>query len=121
MTALIATAMLAGAWFGQAQADEPDADTVSAAAEAPYTPVMARVRLTYYVGGGVTYSGQQTYMGSTACSWNYPLGTAFTFRDGERVVCNDRGMLGSSGWLDVFRRPDLATKYGAYATVEVEP
>lgn len=117
MSVLLAAMLL----IGQAQADEPSDETVSAAAEASYTPVVARVRLTYYVEGGVTYSGQQTYMGSTACSWNYPLGTRFVFRDGEVVTCNDRGMLGSAGWVDVFRQPALAAKYGAYAMVEVEP
>ncbi len=86
--------------------------------------VRARVRLTYYVEAGRTYSGQQTYAGSTACSWNWPIGTRFVFRDGETVVCNDRGMLGSGnpiGWLDLWRRPDLVRKYGDYATVEVLP
>jgi hypothetical protein len=28
-------------------------------------------------------------------------------------------MLGSTGWLDLWRRPDLARIYGAYVTVEV--
>jgi len=80
-----------------------------------------RVRLTYYTLTGRTYSGGQTYPGSTACSWNFALGTRFVFRDGETVVCNDRGLLGSSGWLDVWGNPGLVRKYGAYATVDVVP
>lgn len=83
--------------------------------------VTARVRLTYYNEAGRTYSGQQTYAGSTACSWNWPIGTRFVFRDGELVTCNDRGILGWSGWLDVFRQPWLAAKYGQYADVQVLP
>jgi hypothetical protein len=82
---------------------------------------VARVRLTYYVEGGLTASGGRTYAGSTACSYNWPFGTQFRFPDGEVVTCNDRGMLGSVGWLDVFRRSDLAARYGPYATVEVLP
>jgi hypothetical protein len=81
----------------------------------------ARVRLTHYVESGTTYGGGHTYPGSTACSWNWPLGTRFQFPDGEVFTCNDRGLLGSSGWLDLFRRPDLAAAYGPYATVTVLP
>lgn len=94
-------------------------DSVEAVSEPESEPTMARVRLTFYQESGRTYSGQQTYAGSTACSWNYRLSTRFIFRDGESVVCNDRGLLGDSGWLDVFRRPDLAEKYGQYTVVEV--
>lgn len=80
---------------------------------------IARVRLTYYVEGGVTYSGQQTRPGTTACSWNWPIGTRFRFPNGEVFTCIDRGHLGSSGWLDLWRRPDLARLYGSYVVVEV--
>ena len=78
-----------------------------------------RVRLTYYVEGGVTYGGGRTYPGSTACSWNFPLGSRFRFPHGEVFTCNDRGLLGSSGWLDLWRRADIARAYGPYVTVEV--
>jgi hypothetical protein len=40
---------------------------------------------------------------------------------GETVICNDRGLLGSSGWLDLFARPDLVRRYGPYANVQVVP
>lgn len=80
-----------------------------------------RVRLTYYNEAGVTYSGGRTYPGSTACSWNYRLGTRFRFPNGEVFTCNDRGRLGDAGWLDLFRRPDLARAYGPYVAVEVLP
>ena len=81
----------------------------------------ATVRLTYYVEGGQTASGGRTYAGSTACSYNFAFGTQFRLPDGEVVTCNDRGMLGASGWLDLWRRPDIAHAYGPYATVEVLP
>lgn len=81
----------------------------------------ARVRLTFYVESGRTYSGQQTYAGSTACSWNWPIGTRFRLPNDEVVTCVDRGRLGSSGWLDLWRRADLARDYGPYALVEVLP
>ena len=80
-----------------------------------------RVRLTYYVEYGVTASGGHPYAGSTACSWNFAIGTRFRLPDGEVFTCNDRGLLGSSGWLDLWRRPDLARAYGPYASVEVMP
>lgn len=81
--------------------------------------VYVDVRLTYYVEDGTTYGGGHTYYGSTACSTNFELGTEFELPDGEHLVCNDRGMLGSTGWLDVWRRPDLARMYGDYVTVRI--
>lgn len=80
---------------------------------------MARVRITYYQESGRTYSGQQTYAGSTACSWNWPLYTRFLLPDGEVLTCIDRGRLGDLGWLDVWRQPSLVSKYGPYVDVEV--
>jgi hypothetical protein len=80
-----------------------------------------RVRLTYYTLTGTTYGGGRPYVGSTACSWNFRLGTRFVLPDGETVICNDRGLLGSSGWLDLFARPDLVRRYGPYASVQVVP
>jgi len=88
----------------------------------PAPGLSARVRLTYYVEGGRTYSGGKTYAGSTACSWNFALGTRFMLPNGETFVCNDRGLLGGApGWLDLWRRPDLVKRYGPYATVTVVP
>ena len=78
-----------------------------------------RVRLTHYVEAGVTYGGGRTYQGSAACSWNFAMGTRLRLPNGETFVCNDRGLLGSSGWVDLWRRPDLTRVYGAYVTVEV--
>jgi len=80
-----------------------------------------RVRLTFYVEYGVTASGGHPYAGSTACSWNFAIGTRFRLPDGETFICNDRGLLGSSGWLDLWRRPDLVRAYGPYAAAEVLP
>jgi len=80
-----------------------------------------RVRLTYYNESGLTASGGRTYPGSTACSYNFAFGTRFRFPNGEVFTCNDRGHLGSVGWLDLFRRPDLAIRYGPYVTVEILP
>jgi len=103
-----------------------DAATYVASEKKPVATAAAasrtvRVRLTYYVEYGVTASGGHPYAGSTACSWNFPFGTRFRLPDGEVFTCNDRGLLGSSGWLDLWRRPDLARAYGPYATAEVVP
>jgi hypothetical protein len=81
----------------------------------------ARVRLTHYVEYGVTYGGGHPYDGSTACSWNWPLYTTFVFPDGETFVCNDRGLLGNTGWLDLWRRPDVVRRFGPFTTVQVIP
>jgi hypothetical protein len=83
---------------------------------------LLRVRLTYYTyNSGVTYSGQKTYIGSAACSWNIPLGARVRLPNGPTLVCNDRGLLGSTGWIDVYGQPDLVRAYGDYATVEISP
>jgi hypothetical protein len=82
---------------------------------------VAHVRLTYYVEDGLTYSGGRPYSGSTACSWNFAIGTRFRLPNGDVFVCNDRGLLGSSGWLDLWRQPALARSYGPYVDVEVLP
>jgi hypothetical protein len=87
----------------------------------PATGWLTRVRLTYYTITGITYGGGRPYVGSTACSWNFRLGTRFMLPSGETVICNDRGLLGSSGWLDLFARPDLVRRYGPYANVQVVP
>lgn len=103
--------------------DDPAIDSVSE--DQPVVEdqrVWAQVRLTYYQESGRTYSGGQTYAGSTACSWNFAIGTRFVLPDGEVFVCNDRGMLGGApGWLDLWRRADLAAEYGPYVVVEVLP
>jgi hypothetical protein len=65
-------------------------------------------RLTYYVLRGTMYSGYQTHWGAAACSWNYPIGTVLELPDGFQVTCLDRGLLGSSGWIDIWA-PDHAT------------
>ncbi len=82
----------------------------------------ARVRVTYYNLTGRTYSGIPLYPGSTACSWDYAIGTKFQFPDGEIVTCIDRGLLGSGkpmGWLDVWQNPGLAHKYEPSTIVTV--
>jgi hypothetical protein len=85
----------------------------------------ATVRVTYYTDRGTTYSGSHTRPGVAACSWNYDLGTRLRFSDGREVVCEDRGRLGSAGWIDVWvsspaeGRAGVALAYGTHATVEV--
>lgn len=83
------------------------------------------VRVTYYTDAGTTYSGTRTRPGVAACSWNYAIGTRIRFADGREVVCEDRGRLGSSGWVDVWvpslaeGRAGVAGNYGNHATVEI--
>lgn len=82
------------------------------------------VRFTVYVDRGVMYSGYQTHWGAAACSWNYPIGTQLELPDGMVVTCLDRGLLGSSGWIDAWM-PDMATArayqahYGNWTTATV--
>lgn len=114
--AIISATILAVLSAHPASASSDSGESVS---EPESEPTMARVRLTFYVESGRTYSGQQTYAGSTACSWNWPIGTRFRLPNDEVVTCVDRGRLGSSGWLDLWRRADLARDYGPYALVEV--
>lgn len=76
------------------------------------------VRLTYYVyNSGITASGGRVYVGSTACSYNFAFGTRFELPDGSVVTCNDRGMLGASGWLDVYGRPDIGRLGAGWVTI----
>jgi hypothetical protein len=83
------------------------------------------VRTTYYVDRGTTYSGTQTRPGVAACSWNLAAGTVLRFPDGRTVTCEDRGQLGSAGWVDVWvpsldaGRREIAGVYGDYTRVEV--
>lgn len=83
------------------------------------------VRVTYYTDAGTTYSGTRTRPGVAACSWNYAIGTRLRFADGREVVCEDRGALGATGWVDVWvgslaeGRAGVAGAYGNYTTVEV--
>jgi hypothetical protein len=88
----------------------------------------ASVRVTHYNLDGVTYGCTAatalcgTRPGGTACSTNFALGTRFQFPSGEVFICNDRGSgLGSTGWLDVWRRPDISNRYGPTTTVTVLP
>lgn len=81
-------------------------------------------RLTVYLDRGVMYSGYHTHWGAAACSWNYPLGTVLELPDGFQVMCLDRGLLGSSGWIDIWC-PDWATArwlqhhYGDWTTATI--
>jgi hypothetical protein len=64
-------------------------------------------RVTTYIESGVTYSGEWTYVGGAACSWNFPLGSIFALPDGTQVRCNDRGLLYhdpsvEDGWIDIY-------------------
>ena len=81
-------------------------------------------RLTVYLDRGVMYSGYQTHWGAAACSWNYPIGTVLELPDGFQVTCLDRGVLGSSGWIDIWV-PDWSTgrwlqqRYGDWTTATI--
>jgi hypothetical protein len=115
MHALATWAIMTAMWLSEraeAFLSEPELE------QEPASYVMD-VRLTYYLLEGRTYSGGHTYPGSAACSTNFALGTRFRLPDGDVVVCNDRGLLGRTGWLDVWGRPDLPRRYGNYVTVEV--
>lgn len=104
-SALVACALLGGVFArGVVQAQEQLAVTV-----------------THYALSGVTYSGGTTHVGMAACSWNLPLGATVRFADGREYRCEDRGQLGSTGWIDIYV-PDVGTarQLGRYtATVEV--
>lgn len=61
------------------------------------------VRVThYYWTGNPMASGTYPYHGAAACSYNFPFGTMLRFWDGRVVTCLDRGMLGWSGWVDIY-------------------
>lgn len=86
------------------------------------------VRVThYYATGNPTYSGIYPTHGTAACSWNFPLGTVLRFWDGRVVTCLDRGLLGWSGWVDIFaanwaegRRIQQSYEYySGYESVEI--
>ena len=81
------------------------------------------VRLTWYDQGTVTASGEAPYWGGAACSYHYPLGTAFAL-DGEAFRCNDRGGgINGEPWLDVYcitgDQARWVAAHGPYALVEV--
>lgn len=85
---------------------------------------IALVRLTTYLFDGFTYNGERPYLGSTACSTNFAIGTRFRLPDGEVYRCNDRGGgLGSVGWLDLWRASgtvnEYTRRYGFRVPVEV--
>lgn len=94
------SALLVALIVGFLAAVSPEPAPVRAASPRAYTTV---ARITSYLPtGSVTYSGQWPYPGSAACSWNYPLYSRVTFSDGREVVCIDRGLLGWSGWIDLY-------------------
>lgn len=96
-------------------------------ADALGVPVAAAttVRITYYLPtGSPMASGRYPYVGAAACSYNYPLGTRLRFvADGWVVTCEDRGLLGYEGWVDVFAPSDdwgrryVRGDYGDYTEV----
>lgn len=87
-----------------------------------------RVRVTYYLDRGVTFSGGATFAGVAACSWGFEMGTRLRFlEDGREVVCLDRGQLGNGrAWVDVWvptaeAGRAMARTYGDRTRVEVVP
>ena len=92
---------------------------------APNLTAQMTVRLTVYLPTGhVMHSGYYPFWGAAACSWNFPEGTVLELPDGHRVTCLDRGLLGASGWVDIYT-PDWATArwvqayYGPWTTVAI--
>jgi|SRR5215831_1440625 len=79
-----------------------------------------RVRLTYYVLSGRMANGRSVHAGAAACSSNIPMGSTVVFPGGERVVCEDTGRLGSSGWIDVWQGQAFSRRYGDYVTVRIQ-
>ena len=83
------------------------------------------VTVSYYLPtGSPMFSGLEPFSGAAACSWNFELGTRLAFNDGRVVECLDRGLLGSSGHVDVFVRSvaegrAVAAAYGSRTVVEV--
>lgn len=98
---------------------------LSMARVAAAEPESIEVRVTYYYWtGNVMYAGIYPFPGAAACSWNLPLYTVVEFEDGREVVCLDRGLLGSTGWIDVYANTAAAGRevvdaYGDWARVRV--
>jgi 3D (Asp-Asp-Asp) domain-containing protein len=80
----------------------------------------SQVRLSYYLAtGNKTTSGVYPYPGSAACSFNFPLGSVLLLAGELELTCEDRGHLGSTGWVDVYAESHAEGKwiertYGVY-------
>lgn len=77
------------------------------------------VRVTYYTLSGKMRNGAYVHHGAAACSSNIPMGSVVVFKDGLRVVCEDTGLLGASGWIDVWGDTGVVSRYGDRTTVQV--
>ena len=64
-----------------------------------------RVEVTAYCHSGVMYSGQETFVGATACGWQYPVGTEVYIMGYGAFPCLDRGRLVEG--VDIYT-PDCA-------------
>ena len=51
---------------------------------------------------GLTASGKWTVPGVAGCSPEYPFGTRFILADGQVLVCEDRGLLVTFRYLDIW-------------------
>ncbi len=84
-----------------------------------------RVTATFYLPtGNRMYNGEWPRLGSAACDWSIPLGTVVLFHDARVVRCEDRGHLGSAGWIDIFCQDthcghEVATAYPERVTVSL--
>jgi 3D (Asp-Asp-Asp) domain-containing protein len=88
-----------------------------AASAAPLAAEELTVTVTHYAINGTTYGGTQTHAGVVACSWNIPLWSTVIFPDGRTYVCEDRGQLGNSGWIDIWTPSyNEAIQRGRYTT-----
>lgn len=61
------------------------------------------VDVTSYCDRGLTASGVMAGPGIAGCDVRYPFGTLFYLSDGSRWVCQDRGIVDGSDWLDTWR------------------
>jgi 3D (Asp-Asp-Asp) domain-containing protein len=96
----------------------------TASADTRYIPAK-RVVVTWYLPtGNATYSGTMPRLGTAACDWSIPMGTVVLFPDARVVRCEDRGILGSSGHVDIYvdnrdAGREVATAYPGPVTVSL--
>jgi hypothetical protein len=87
------------------------------------------VRVTFYTLTGIVRYGEPgdatTRMCVAACSTNFPAHSILRFNDGFVVECRDTGLLGSTGWIDIWAPSyawglaEVERVYGQRTTVEV--
>lgn len=93
-------------------------------ADTRYIPAKSVIVTYYYPTGNPMYNGRYPFIGAAGCSWDMPLDSVVLFPDGRIVVCMDRGMLGSSGHVDIFAATpamgkEIALAYPGRVTVSL--